>query len=411
MVFLFRSILLPLLTIVIEIYFLRNITNSFQYLFPKFRNKILKIVLIFLLCFFNLFLAYLLISGIIALISNTRVFVPENELINYLLTYPFVYFLIFIFQVCLFFIIIDILKLILLPFHNFIKYPIKKIEYITKLSITVFFIFYIPIRMIYDFNEIEINEINFYKKSLPKQLQNLKIVFVSDIQADQFTNGKRLENFINKINSINPDIVLIGGDLITSTPNYINTSINALSKIKSKYGIYTCIGDHDNWAYREDTQRSIREIKNGLEKYNIQLVDNDKRLINLRGDKILINFITHNYANPIPQKVLEDLSKDSLNSDLKIFLTHQPRQFLIDEAIKNNYDLFLAGHTHGGQVTFIFPFIHISPSILETKYVRGTFQIKNTLGIVTRGLGFTFVPFRYNSTPEITVINLNHREI
>jgi predicted MPP superfamily phosphohydrolase len=74
--------------------------------------------------------------------------------------------------------------------------------------------------------------------------------------------------------------------------------------------------------------------------------------------------------------------------------------------LKNNYDLFLAGHTHGGQITFLFPFINLSPTLFETKYVRGDFKFNNMLMIVNRGLGMSLVPLRYNSTPEVTVIVL-----
>ena len=86
------------------------------------------------------------------------------------------------------------------------------------------------------------------------------------LQADRYTNDTRLERFISKVNSTNPDLVLIAGDMITSTPNYINISAKYVGKFKSKYGIYSCIGDHDNWAYWQDNGRSVREITEALQK-------------------------------------------------------------------------------------------------------------------------------------------------
>jgi predicted MPP superfamily phosphohydrolase len=70
--------------------------------------------------------------------------------------------------------------------------------------------------------------------------------------------------------------------------------------------------------------------------------------------------------------------------------------------------LFLAGHTHGGQITMLFPFLHLSPTRFETKYQRGDFHFGSMLMIVTRGLGMSLAPIRYNSTPEVTLIILKN---
>jgi predicted MPP superfamily phosphohydrolase len=107
----------------------------------------------------------------------------------------------------------------------------------------------------------------------------------------------------------------------------------------------------------------------------------------------------------VPQNVLDSLAFNN-DGDLKIFLTHQPQPYLIESGQKNNFDLLLAGHTHGGQITFVFPFVQLTPTMLETSYIRGDFWFNSMLMIVSRGLGMSLAPVRYNSTPEITLINL-----
>jgi predicted MPP superfamily phosphohydrolase len=92
--------------------------------------------------------------------------------------------------------------------------------------------------------------------------------------------------------------------------------------------------------------------------------------------------------------------------DLNILLFHQPEGGIPEKAAQNNYDLMLAGHTHGGQITFLFPFMNLSPTLIETKFVRGNFYIGKMLLVVTRGLGMSLVPIRLNSTPEITVVTI-----
>ncbi len=134
-----------------------------------------------------------------------------------------------------------------------------------------------------------------------------------------------------------------------------------------------------------------------------------KEYINVDSAKIEITFVTNTYVERIPADKLDSLAKLNNNYSLKILLAHQPRGFIADAALKYNYDLYLAGHTHGGQITFLFPFKNLTPTLLEGPYVRGDFHFTNEKGnkllmVVTRGLGMSIAPVRYNSTPEITVI-------
>ena len=137
------------------------------------------------------------------------------------------------------------------------------------------------------------------------------------------------------------------------------------------------------------------------------MINNKKRTINVNGAKISIAFITSTYVEKINETKFDNVIDNSLSGDLKILLVHQPSNFLVEKAKQYNFNLLLAGHTHGGQVTFLFPFKNLTPTLIETKYVRGDFHFGNLLMVVTRGLGMSLVPLRYNSTPEVTVIMIN----
>jgi predicted MPP superfamily phosphohydrolase len=194
--------------------------------------------------------------------------------------------------------------------------------------------------------------------------------------------------------------------MITSTPDYINLSAKQLSKVKSKYGTFTCVGDHDNWAYRGNIIRSRNEVTKALADVNIPMIDNDKLILGIDSANIEVSFITNTYSEKVNDKILEMLTEDKNNADLRILLTHQPREFLIEKAIEKKYDLYLCGHTHGGQITFLFPFYNLSPTLSETTFMRGDFWFGDMMMIVTRGLGMSLAPVRFNSTPEITIIRL-----
>lgn len=343
------------------------------------------------------------------IVNGDRPVPPENPFFDYLILFPFWLSMIIFVQCGLLFLLLDLLKLILFPFYKKHKAKLLPIQAKIILAIAILFIVYVPVRVIYDFNTVSLRMVEFKKKNLPDNLKGFKIAFISDIQADRYTNDTRLERFISKVNSTNPDLVLIAGDMITSTPNYINTSAKYVGKLKSKYGIYSCIGDHDNWAYWRDNGRSVKEITGALQKNNVKMIDNGSKIINVDKSQVRITFITNTYVERISDETLESLTRLEKNYDLKIFLTHQPRNKFIDAAIKHKYDLLLNGHTHGGQVTFFFPFYNLSATLIETKYVRGDFEFGDMLMIVTRGLGMSLLPLRYNSTPEVTLIVFNNK--
>jgi uncharacterized protein len=233
-------------------------------------------------------------------------------------------------------------------------------------------------------------------------------VLIADVQADKYTNRYRLGKYINKVNQQNPDLVLIAGDLITSSTDFIDLSATFTGKIEATYGVYACVGDHDNWAYRDDHQKSIQAITDALAGEGVKMIDNGREYFDHKGKRIGVTFITNTYVETIDQEVLMTLAEGNEHLDLNIFLTHQPRKYLIEHAYNNNYDMYLAGHTHGGQITFLFPLIHLSPTLIETQYVKGAFVFNGMLLYVNRGLGMSLVPMRYNSTPEVTLITFDN---
>jgi predicted MPP superfamily phosphohydrolase len=408
MPFAIKVILVLLSVLVLEVYFVKRVVSSIKLIFPKISDTKIKIGKWIFLTFVNIYPIIAIVAWIYVIVNKIGYFQPpENIYFDYFVLYPFWVGTMIIVQSTLFFLLLEILHLLSLPFIKNVKSKVTQVK-----SLLFFFIFicaftYVPIRIIYDYKAVEINEIIFNKENLPNSLNGFKITFISDIQADRYTDEKRLSNYIEKVNSTNPDLILMAGDMITSTPDYIELSANQLSKLKSKYGIYTCVGDHDNWAYRGDNERSLSEVTNALSKVNIPMIDNGKLVLGIDSSNIEITFVTNTYVETVKEKTLDSLSENVSKADLRIFLTHQPRQFLVDKAKDKNFDLFLAGHTHGGQITFLFPFYNLSPTMIETPYMRGEFKFGKMLMIVTKGLGLSLAPVRYNATPEVSLIRFS----
>jgi predicted MPP superfamily phosphohydrolase len=394
--------------VIAEYYFIRRLNIATKHFFPKFYEGKYRLLRKIFLVWINLYPLVLLFIFIYFGITGSYLTAPESTLADYILIYPFWIAFILMIQCFLFFIPIDLIKLLTSLFVKKDKEKLIRVHSALVFIIAGFFILYIPIRVIYDYNIVDVRKINYEKKNLPSSLENFRIAFISDIQADHYTDQARLEKFVNTVNSLNPDLVLIAGDLITTGPDYIKISGQEVGKIKSKYGVFSCVGDHDNWAYRNDYAKSLAEVEASLYANKVEMVDNGIRNINVDDAKIDITFITNTYVETVPENILDSLSSNSFG-DLKIFLAHQPRPHLIDIAQKSDFDLYLAGHTHGGQITFVFPFIQLTPTMFETKYIKGDFWFGDMLLVVTRGLGMSLAPIRYNSTPEVTLITLEKK--
>ncbi len=400
-----RVLIAVVILVIIQLYFSKKVRFFAKSLFPEFPDKKRKRILYLFLLILNIYPVLLIVNSVYAAITNQSVSFPKNDFMDYFVLYPFWITLIIIVQSLLLFLIVDIIELILYPFYK--KYKARLTSLLAKLFfiIVVFCIVYVPARVIYDYNSVDIRKVDYFRENLPEALEGFKIAAISDIQADRYTDESRLIKYINAVNSTSADLVLISGDVITSTPDYIEMAARFIGKIESRYGVYSCVGDHDNWAYRRDTPRSLREITDALNNYNVVMVDNDVRSIEVGDSKIGITFITNTYVETISNELLNKISSSNHNQ-FKIFLTHQPQEFLLKDAKENYYDLFLAGHTHGGQITFLFPFIHLTPTLIETKYAKGDFYFDDMLAIVSGGLGMSLAPVRYNSTPEVVLITL-----
>jgi predicted MPP superfamily phosphohydrolase len=407
MSFLLRIIIALLLYFGVQYYFLKKSSLLLNRVFPSVNVKKFRWFKVAGIILFNTFpLSVIFVWGYYLITNDRSLTPPEGVLIDYFIIYPFWFFFTIVLQVVIFYLLSDLLKLFLIPLFKKYKSKWKIFEARILLFLLMVFIVYVPSRIIYDLNTIKLNEITYHKDSLNEKLTDFKIALISDVQVDRYTNGGRLNEFIEKVNSTDADLILIAGDIITSTPNYIETAAEALGKLTAKHGVYACIGDHDNWAYRGDSDRSVAEVTSALHKQNIPMIDNETNIINVNGAEIGITFLTNTYVERISEDLLDSLTNGGYDYDLKILLTHQPRKYLIDKAVERDYDFYFAGHTHGGQITLLFPFLNLSPTLIETTFVRGDFWIEDMLMVVTPGLGLSLAPIRYNSTPEVTVISV-----
>lgn len=217
-------------------------------------------------------------------------------------------------------------------------------------------------------------------------LKGLRIVFASDFHIKPHER-LRLKRVVRKINAQNADIVLLGGDYVNGhkkgTTLLPSDIAEELAKLQSKLGTVAVMGNHDGWQGK-------KEIIEEFEKVGISVLENagkDYERFSVAGVEDLQT------GMPDINRALKGCKKPV------ILLSHTPD---IVEKIPSDVTLTLAGHTHGGQVVLPVKGAITVPSKYGTKYAYGLFE--NERMYVSRGLGTSILPLRFNCFPEIVVI-------
>jgi predicted MPP superfamily phosphohydrolase len=158
------------------------------------------------------------------------------------------------------------------------------------------------------------------------------------------------------------------------------------------------MGDHDFWHDRE-------AIASGLKARGWDFLQNRHQLYQHKNLRILVTGITYIYSRRISPGQLDSLLASAPDADLKILLVHQPRPYLMRSAAKYGYHLFLAGHTHGGQMVFKPLGFTLTPTQFENEIYTGHHLINGLHVIITNGIGLTLLPLRFRAYAEIVHIN------
>lgn len=392
---------------IIQYYFAKRFRNSLLEAGYFKDKKKLTTIIVSAIIFFDLFPVFNTFVGIYGVINPATDFeIPKVFLIDYIFRIPSWMMILIIVQVVLLFAPIDFIFFALNKLQ--IKIPTKVNFYLSKylIILTIFFAAYIPLRAYYEYKNVVVEKRTYHLNISNKSLDNFRIAFISDIQADRFTNPARVSNYISKLNELNSDLVLSGGDFVTGDSNYIPIIASLVKNIKSNYGVYSCVGDHDFFAYKRQYYRSLDSVKQALKRSNVEMIDNGNLILIVNESKVKVTFLSNTYVKSYDELVFDSLARSNQDAELKILVTHQPDEKIAIKAKDYGYNLYLCGHTHGGQINFLFPFIKVTPVIFESKFISGDYWFNGMLMIVNRGLGMSTMPFRYHAIPEISLIEI-----
>lgn len=250
---------------------------------------------------------------------------------------------------------------------------------------------------IYNRDDFQVKNVSLQIRSLPDALSGLRIVMISDIHSGLYMTQENMAKYAEELNKLNGDLIFMPGDFVTSKTREVIPFVKSFSEVKSRHGIYACLGNHDYFADPNAITDRLRE--NGF-----TVLRNETTELSINGAKLMLSGVDDGQHADFKKVAFE---ANSLNTT-KILLCHQPYYF--DNAVAGGFDVMLSGHTHGGQIVLLDVLgLKLTPAALVSPYVSGKYYRGKSVMYVTRGIGTVGLPVRINCPPEITVFTLKKK--
>jgi predicted MPP superfamily phosphohydrolase len=376
------------LLVVAGLYVRRRLTNALTELGAGRRPiRILRWVMLWLLYGFPVVIIVAIVIS--RLVDATTIPRFDGRLGAWLLTIPFAWAMLVVFQSVPWLVAIDL---------AYLATKRRRLRAVATVAAIGAFAIYMPIRVLAERGTMRV------RHHAIGTGQPFRIGFIADVQQDAFTNADRAREVYALVNAEHPDVILSGGDWINTGPDYIEAAAAAAGTLKSPLGTFSVRGDHEHFAY-VDRERSVREVEAAMRAHDVTMIADDVRVFEHAGKRVAVAFLDNNYIHHTDPVTVAALVARLAGADRKVLVTHQLDAKLAG-LLAGKVDLVLAGHTHGGQVNPVLGVVHVNLARLETPYVDGRYQLGSTTMIVTAGIGYSVVPFRYASPGSVELIDL-----
>jgi predicted MPP superfamily phosphohydrolase len=241
--------------------------------------------------------------------------------------------------------------------------------------------------------------------SVPIELpeNHLRIVQLSDLHVER-TTIREIE-VVKKVKVLKPDIIVLTGDYLntsyTDDPIARQDATQLLKQLHAPYGVYAVT------ARGVDPPDAVHEMFDGLD---ITVLQDETRKVKIGKGELYLVGISY-IDRKRDRETLSQLMKQIPENTYTILLYHTPD--LAEIAAKEKVDLYLAGHTHGGQIRLPLFGAVVTASVYWKKYEQGLYTINETKLYVSRGIGMEgkgAPRARFLCPPEIVVVNFKSVE-
>lgn len=252
-------------------------------------------------------------------------------------------------------------------------------------------------------------------KNLPRSFEGMTIGQISDIHSGSFFNKIAVKGGIELLLKEKPDMVFFTGDLVNDRATEVNDYVHLFDKIKAPLGVYSTLGNHDYGAYAgwpspQAKKQNLDDVKKAHKVLGYDLLTDDRRTIQLGGEKLAIIGVENISANESIFPNNGNLQRAIVGTEeaaVKLLLSHDPTHW--DMEVNTQYpdiDVMFSGHTHGLQLGVTIGDKTYSPAQWQYKQWGGLYQKGNQQLYVNRGFGYLGFPGRVGMPPEITIFEL-----
>jgi predicted MPP superfamily phosphohydrolase len=229
---------------------------------------------------------------------------------------------------------------------------------------------------------------------LPLSFHGFTIAHLTDLHFGFLVSKTFVEGIVHKTNRLRTDAIVCTGDYVQGwdTIKQIDEVWPILSKLKAKHGVYSVLGNHDHYA---DFNRSLY----WLERTGQNIRHKCKPIY--KGKERIVFGGAGDYETDYLE--IDNTFSCSEEKDCRLLLSHNPDS--VDTPFNTPLSLVISGHTHGGQVVIPY-FGPLTLSVKNQNYSSGLIATPRTQLFISRGLGWSIYPVRFNCYPEIAILEL-----
>jgi len=241
---------------------------------------------------------------------------------------------------------------------------------------------------------IDVNRYRITIKDLPKAFVGFTILHLSDIHYGPFVPLWWLRRVFGVARSLAPDLIALTGDYVRGRESARDLEIiwPELERLKAPWGVRMVLGNHDHWAGHN---RAIELLEGGG-----CSLRNRSEVLRRGEDELVIGGVGDYMEDDV---LIDQALSDRADNTPRIMLAHNPDT--ADLPYNSRVDLFLCGHTHGGQVNIPFIGTPVLP-VRNKNYNYGIRHSGRSTLFINKGIGWAMIPIRFNCCPEIAVIEL-----
>jgi hypothetical protein len=240
-----------------------------------------------------------------------------------------------------------------------------------------------------------LREVNIPVPGLPKDLEGLRIVQLTDIHLSPFLSLRELERAVAMANETNANVALVTGDLISTANDPLDACLDALARLRAESGIFGCMGNHEIYAgteaytQRQGARRGMRFLR--------------QQSMVLRFGAADLNLAGVDYQR-FHKPYLVGAEQLVVPGAFNVLMSHNPDVFPV--AVRRGFPFTISGHTHGGQVRVEILGQDLNLARFFTPYVDGVYRSGASSIFVSRGIGTIGLPARLGAPPEVALIRL-----